>query len=129
MKINKFLTPIFLIILFLASCSSTTPDIFTQTPLDTEVMGMGENIKAWRDHRGIFYYLNNNGNKTDEPVYLDQKTCTPAPTRRGGNLIIRLFDLAARNTQNEKRAIEMQCNARKQWEQGNRYGSRNYYRR
>ncbi len=94
MRINKFLILNFITIVSLAGCGSK--DIYDQVPTGKEVMGIPDNITVWRDYRGIFYYVDSNGNKTHEPVKLSNNECR-------------------KRKRDDNAYIDLQCEARENW--------------
>jgi hypothetical protein len=94
-----------------------------QVPMDKEVMGIGDNIKVWRDYRGVFYYVDGAGKPTPEPVKLSREQCQTRPGYRGAYGLTALYRKMT-GWEEKAAAIEMQCEERQKWEQGSRYGLR-----
>ena len=119
---------IILNVLVISGCARST-GIYEQVPMSKEVMGIGDNIRVWRDHRGIFYYVDNSGKQTNEPVHLSREQCQTHRRRVGGLLGLGLSVFEPDNS-DKKAAIEMQCQKRKKWEahpcNRNVYGRKSY---
>lgn len=97
-----------------------------------DVEGLVGNIKTWRDHRGVFFYVRENGERSKEPIYLGSEHCSGRHVRNQQNTNIKtgntMVDAAAQMFMNaqekkrqqaerEKRAfIELQCTEREKWE-------------
>ena len=118
-KNNKTLAITFLITLFLTSSSQKNPSVYEQAPAKPDVMGISDTIKLKMDHRGVFYYVSDSGNMTDEPVYLSSQRCTPQQYRGKRNGVLGMYDSMTRD-EDLIAAIELQCKERKQWEQDNK---------
>ena len=84
-----------LMIFALLGCSNS-PKIYDQVPLGTEAV-IYDDIRVWRDHRGIFYYVNSSGSKTREPLRLSQKECS-------------------KNNRYNNAYVDLQCEVRKRWD-------------
>ncbi len=118
-----------LIALF-TGCSSNN-DMYSQVPMDQEVVGLPNNINVWRDHRGVFYYVDSNGNKTHEPMKVSNNDCKndkrslPDRVAKSNlgilNIVILPFYLIYQSTNptDNSEMIELQCEERLAWE--NRY--------
>jgi hypothetical protein len=96
--------------------------MYDQVPMEKEVMGIGENIRVYRDHRGVFYYVDNNGKPTDEPVKLSSEQCrrkhVMGGTYRG---CATLYERMQPDYEEKTAAVELQCETRQKWEQSSRY--------
>lgn len=118
-KSNKPLAIIIFLTFALQACTSSNPRAYDQAPVRPEVMGIADTVKLKADYHGVFYYINDNGKVTGEPVFLSSKRCAPQQYRGNRRGVLGVYDSM---TQDEDliAAIELQCKTRREWEQDNK---------
>lgn len=81
---------------------------------DTEYVVV-DNVRLWRDHRGVFYYMDESG-PTKEPYKLPRRSCQMQFGGCGGRLA-GVVGMLTCPSEAERAQVELQCDARQRWEQ------------